>query len=267
MTMMSTFSSFTYTGSLYLQKNILTSAARMPGRFWTMSRMFRSETYWTSGSLDSNVTRGGFSFLASTRNISEFSTNSMAFRMTLMAASTTAELACDRRAVTRSVMDSASLLLEGSYVASASRMKTWPHSLHSLSAANSLGMVALLSRSMRSLPSVSEISASPATAFATTMGFGSDSMSFKISMKPWSSTNSGLMSYTLGMQIAEVLRTYGSGSWQHFRSGSSKYSVTWSSLMQPIVRTARERISGFESEASLRKVLMARMANSGCALA
>mmetsp|Transcript_76810 Transcript_76810/g.212226 ORF Transcript_76810/g.212226 Transcript_76810/m.212226 type:complete len:275 (-) Transcript_76810:546-1370(-) len=226
MTIMSTFSSFTYTGSLYLQKNIFTSAARMPGRFCTISRMFRKETYWVSGSLESNVTKGGFSFLASMRNTSVLSTYSIAFRMTLIAASTTAGFTCERRAVTRSVMDSASPLLEGTYVESASRMKTWPHSLHSFSAASSFGIVALLSRSSKSRPHVSAISARPATAFATTIGFGSDNMSFKISMNPWSSTSSGLMSYTLGMHMAEVFRTYGSGSWQHLRSGSKRYSVT-----------------------------------------
>mmetsp|Transcript_67868 Transcript_67868/g.196515 ORF Transcript_67868/g.196515 Transcript_67868/m.196515 type:complete len:250 (-) Transcript_67868:538-1287(-) len=194
MTMMSTFSNFTYTGSLYLQKNILTSAARIPGRFWTISRMFRKDTYWTSGSLERSVTRGGLSFLASTRKVSELSMLSMHMSTTLIAAKTTAGFAWDSRAVTRSVMDSASPLPEGLYVASASKMNTWPHSLHSFSAARSLGMVALFSRSRRSFLNVSEISAKPATALATTIGFGSDSMSFKISMKPWSSTSSGLIS-------------------------------------------------------------------------
>mmetsp|Transcript_55094 Transcript_55094/g.155004 ORF Transcript_55094/g.155004 Transcript_55094/m.155004 type:complete len:240 (-) Transcript_55094:575-1294(-) len=184
MTMMSTFSSFTYTGSLYLQKNIFTSDARMPGRFCTIRRMFRRDTYWTSGSLERSVTSGGLSFFASMRSTSELSTRSIVFMMTLIAASTTAGLAWESRAVTRSEIDSASPLLEGMYVESASRMKTWPHSLHSFSAASSFGIVALLSRSSKSLPHVSEISARPATAFATTIGFGSDNMSFRISMKP-----------------------------------------------------------------------------------
>jgi len=85
----------------------------MPGRFCTMSRMFRRDTYWTSGSLESRVTSGGFSFLASIRSTSVLSTYSMLFRMTLIAASTTAGFACESRAVTRSVMDSASPLLAG----------------------------------------------------------------------------------------------------------------------------------------------------------
>mmetsp|Transcript_23534 Transcript_23534/g.62066 ORF Transcript_23534/g.62066 Transcript_23534/m.62066 type:complete len:225 (+) Transcript_23534:3-677(+) len=224
--MMSTFSNLTYTGSLYLQKNILTSEARMPGRFWMMRRMFLRTTYWTSDSLESRVTSGGFNFLAKVRSVSVLSTYSMHARTTLMAASTTAGLACDNRAVTRSVMDSASLELEGTYTERASKMKTWPHSLHSLRAAKSLGIVALFSKSSKSFPSVSAISDKPATALATTMGLGSDNMSFKMSMNPWSSTSSGLISYTLGMQIAAVLRTYGSGSWQHFRRGSKRYSTT-----------------------------------------
>mmetsp|Transcript_43958 Transcript_43958/g.127117 ORF Transcript_43958/g.127117 Transcript_43958/m.127117 type:complete len:208 (-) Transcript_43958:565-1188(-) len=207
MTMMSTFSSLRYTGSLYLQKNIFTSLARIPDRFCTMSRMFRSETYCVSGSLERSVTRGGFSFFANIRLTSELSTNSMHLMITLIAARTTAGFTCESRAVTRSVMDSASPLLAGVYVESASRMKTWPHSLHSFSAARSFVIVALLSRSSRSFPQVSAISARPATAFATTIGLPSPSMSFKISMKPWSSTSSGLMSYTFGMQMAEVLRT------------------------------------------------------------
>mmetsp|Transcript_55799 Transcript_55799/g.158447 ORF Transcript_55799/g.158447 Transcript_55799/m.158447 type:complete len:250 (-) Transcript_55799:645-1394(-) len=194
MTMMSTFSSFTYTGSLYLQKNIFTSEARMPGRFCTMSRMFLRDTYWTSGSLERSVTSGGFSFLASIRRTSVLSTYSMLLMMTLMAASTTAGFAWDSRAVTRSVIPSASPLLVGAYVDRESKMKTWPHSLHSFRAASSFGMVALLSRSIRSRAHVSEISARPATALATTIGFGSDSMSFRISMNPWSSTSSGFMS-------------------------------------------------------------------------
>mmetsp|Transcript_16543 Transcript_16543/g.44783 ORF Transcript_16543/g.44783 Transcript_16543/m.44783 type:complete len:250 (+) Transcript_16543:1663-2412(+) len=193
-TMMSTFSSFTYTGSLYLQKNIFTSFARIPGRFCTISLMFRSATNCTSGSSESSVTNGGFNFLHKARTVSLLSMHSMHFMTTLMAARTTAGLAWESRAVMRSVSTSASLLSVGVYAANASRINTWPHSLHSFSAASSFGMVGLWSRSSSSRPEDSLISARPATAFATTMGFGSDTISFRISTKPWSPTSSGLIS-------------------------------------------------------------------------
>lgn len=58
------------------------------------------------------------------------------------------------------------------------------------------------------------------------------------------------MSYNLATQTAAVLRTYGSSSFKHLRSGSHKYSVILSTRMQPIVRTANARISGLESSQS-----------------
>ena len=55
-TMISSFSTLTYGGSLYLQKNTLISLARMSGRFWRSKLIFRSATHWTSGADDINVT-------------------------------------------------------------------------------------------------------------------------------------------------------------------------------------------------------------------
>jgi hypothetical protein len=43
-------------GSLYLQKNTLTSFLRTAGRLWMMSKMLRSATYCTSGPDDNRVT-------------------------------------------------------------------------------------------------------------------------------------------------------------------------------------------------------------------
>ena len=56
--MISSFASFTYIGSLYLQKNTLTSFFSTEGLRWMMRRIFRNATYWTSGPDESNVTVG-----------------------------------------------------------------------------------------------------------------------------------------------------------------------------------------------------------------
>jgi hypothetical protein len=56
--MISSFAIFTYTGSLYLQKNALTSFFSTAGRRWMISRMFRSATYCTSGPDESSATGG-----------------------------------------------------------------------------------------------------------------------------------------------------------------------------------------------------------------
>ncbi len=69
---MSSFSSFTYKGSLYLQKKIFTSVLSKFGRFWRMRLMFLSTTYWISGSLWSSVTSGGESFFVRRLKISVF---------------------------------------------------------------------------------------------------------------------------------------------------------------------------------------------------
>lgn len=58
------------------------------------------------------------------------------------------------------------------------------------------------------------------------------------------------MSYNFATQTAAVLRTYGSSSFRHLRNGSHRYSVILSTRMQPMVRTAKARINGFESSQS-----------------
>ena len=54
--MISSFSSLTYGGSLYLQKKTRMSCDRIVGYLRRISSMLRSATYWTSGSDDSSVT-------------------------------------------------------------------------------------------------------------------------------------------------------------------------------------------------------------------
>ena len=80
-----------------------------------------------------------------------------------MALMTTALLACCRRGDTRSMMPSASRGSAGVYLASESRMKTWPHSVHSLMAASSFWRTEAVIF-MTSRPDVSEISERAATA-------------------------------------------------------------------------------------------------------
>mmetsp|Transcript_72526 Transcript_72526/g.161159 ORF Transcript_72526/g.161159 Transcript_72526/m.161159 type:complete len:257 (+) Transcript_72526:2049-2819(+) len=251
-------------GSLYLQKKTLISCARMLGRFCTIRLMLRSATYWISGSEERRVTRGGAIFLYRALSASWDVIRSMYLIMTLTADSTTAEFACWRRGVTRSIIDSASRLSFGMYSASESRMKTWPHSVHSFSAANIFCSVAVLIwNTCCPISDVSAISARDATAFDTTIGLESPSKSYTMSRNPWSSTSSPLMSYNFATHTAAVLRTYGSSSFRHFRRGSHKYSTILSTRMQPIVRTASARMSGLGSCVSLTNVFTARIARSG----
>ena len=112
----------------------------------------------------------------------------------------------------------------------------------------------------------------------------------RVSRKPLSSTSSALMSCSLATQTAAVLRTYGSSScrrgrlrlfwhmllqkhlsvssrsgkrmqfqcqttFRHLCKGSQRYSVILSTLMQPIVRTAKALIKGFGSCVSYSKRL------------
>ena len=72
-------------------------------------------------------------------------------------------------------------------------MKTWPHSVHSLSAASSFITVWLVS-SNTGLPDMEWISLRAATELATTMGLASEIMSLRLSKNPLSSTSSGEMS-------------------------------------------------------------------------
>lgn len=80
------------------------------------------------------------------------------------------------------------------------------YSVHSLRAAKSLKRVwFVISNTFLLLPSW--ISASAATALATTIGLLSEIISLRESRNPLSSTNSELMSCNLATQIAAVLRT------------------------------------------------------------
>jgi len=87
-----------------------------------------------------------------------------------------------------------------------------------------------------------------------TIGLESDRRSRRLSRKPWSSTSCALMSCSFATQTAAVLRTYGSSSFRHLRSGSHRYSVILSTRIQPIVRTANARISGLLSSQSWTKI-------------
>jgi hypothetical protein len=190
-------------------------------------------------------------------------------KMTLIADKTTAEFACCSRGMTRSIIRSASFASSGTYFASASRMDTWPHSVHSFKAAKSFCNFAedIPMTSSVELFSSSAISLRAATAFATTVGFASATKSRNKSRKPRSFTKSGEMSCNFATQTAAVFRTYGSSSLRARSNGSHKYSVIRSTRMQPIVRIARARTSGFGSAASLTNVLTANKAKSGCVLA
>lgn len=76
-----------------------------PDLFWTMRLIFLRATYWTSGSPESRVTSGGDSFFSSVLQQSDsLGRSSRNFISTLTADSTTAELAWERRGVTRSQM-------------------------------------------------------------------------------------------------------------------------------------------------------------------
>lgn len=101
-----------------------TSLARMPGYFCTMRLMFRNATYCISASAPRSVTNGAANFFGRPARSGPSPTADMFFRMTLIAASTTAELACWRRGNMRSMMLSASLESTARYCARESRMKT-----------------------------------------------------------------------------------------------------------------------------------------------
>ena len=58
-----------------------------------------------------------------------------------------------------------------------------------------------------------------------TIGLESLKRSLSESKNPCSSTSCELMSCSLATETAAVLRTYGSSSFKHLRSGSHKYSV------------------------------------------
>mmetsp|Transcript_24987 Transcript_24987/g.77151 ORF Transcript_24987/g.77151 Transcript_24987/m.77151 type:complete len:259 (+) Transcript_24987:3237-4013(+) len=257
-------------GSLYLQKKTLTSPSRMRGSDCTMRLMFRNATYVISSKSEfSNVTNGGASFFRKFATASSSRpTNVFAyFRITFTADMTTAELACCKRGLTRSMIEVASLASRGEYFARASKIDTWPHSVHSFRAANNFCSADGDNSSTASSPDVSAISFSAATAFATTVGFGSATMSRNVSTKPRSTTSSGCMSYSFATHIAAVFRTYGSSSFKAPISGSHRYSVILSTRMQPIVRIAKALTSGFGSTASFTKVLTLNKTRSACVLA
>ena len=65
LTMMSSFSTLTYGGSLYLQKNTRISLDNVSGRFCSRRLIFRSATHWTSGADEMSVT--GISFVCRCR--------------------------------------------------------------------------------------------------------------------------------------------------------------------------------------------------------
>ena len=136
---------------------------------------------------------GGASFLQMLPTVSADWMGSRYMRMILTAESTTAGFWWLRRGLTRSMMFSASRGSDGTYLASESRMKTWPHSVHSFSAASSFCSTAEVT-SNTSLPDASWISFSAATALATTVGFASESRSRTWSMKPCCFTMVGEMS-------------------------------------------------------------------------
>mmetsp|Transcript_34050 Transcript_34050/g.109304 ORF Transcript_34050/g.109304 Transcript_34050/m.109304 type:complete len:204 (-) Transcript_34050:513-1124(-) len=202
-------------GSLYLQKNTLTSPSKILGSDWTTRLMLRKATYVISSRSEFNkVTNGGASFFrkfamaSSSSSSSGFSEatledddpeddparNLTYFKITFTADMTTAEFACWSRGETRSMMDVASLASTGEYLARASKIETCPHSVHSLRAASNFWRAELDSSMTASSPEVSAISFRAATALATTVGFGSATRSRSVSTKPLSTTRSGWMS-------------------------------------------------------------------------
>ena len=60
LTMISSFSTLTYGGSLYLQKNTRISFDKVSGRFCRSKLMFRRATHWTSGADEIRVTTVSF---------------------------------------------------------------------------------------------------------------------------------------------------------------------------------------------------------------
>lgn len=250
-------------GSLYLQKNTLILCASRLGRVCTTRLMFLSATYCTSGWLAwASEMSGGASFLQMLLMVSALLMGSMYMRMIFTADRTTAGFWWLRRGDTRSMMFSASLGSPGTYLDRLSRMNTWPHSVHSFSAASSFCSTAEVT-SNTSLPLDSWISFSAATALATTVGLASESRSRTPSMKPCCFTMEGEMSYSLATHRAAVLRTYGSSSPSAFFSGGARYSVILSTRMQPIVRMARARMSGLGCSLSFTNALTAMMVRSG----
>ena len=128
--------------------------------------------------------------------------------ISLIAESTTAQLACCKRGVARSIILSAWLSFWGEWDDIESRIKTCPHSVHSFRAASSLWTV--LDSRVKFLAVLKEVlwtSARAATAFATTMGLLSARSSWSWRRNPLSWTSSGLISNSFATHIAAVFLT------------------------------------------------------------
>lgn len=153
--MISTFSTLTYNGSLYLQKKTRISLESNSGRFCSNKLIFRRETHWTSGGEDSSVTSGGAILRTSClmrssrltclmwimitwdRRVNNVVGNIQS-KATLTAASTTLPFTCWNWGTTRSHICSLSFSSCVSNRARAFKIATLPHSEHSLSAIKSL---------------------------------------------------------------------------------------------------------------------------------
>ena len=92
LTKISIFSSFTYTGSLNLQKNTLTLFSNIVAYFCNIKFIFLNATNYISASLDNNVTKGALSFFTTPFNKSAFVMLSMNLSITLTAERMTAGL-------------------------------------------------------------------------------------------------------------------------------------------------------------------------------
>ena len=110
----------------------------MVGCFYKMKLMFLSATYCSSASQASNEINGAANFLTMAARVASALIKSMFLMSTLTADKSTAGLLCDNLGRIRSAICSASSESFASCVDMASRMKIYPHSLDSLTAAKSL---------------------------------------------------------------------------------------------------------------------------------
>mmetsp|Transcript_2984 Transcript_2984/g.5869 ORF Transcript_2984/g.5869 Transcript_2984/m.5869 type:complete len:221 (+) Transcript_2984:1822-2484(+) len=220
--MTSSFSSLTYKGSLYLQKKCRMCLSSRCFSFCTMREMLRSATYCSSGLSPERMVIRGFGIFSRKTYVRMllFSTTSRYLMMTFTADIATAELAWMSRGTTRSITVSACLAV-GLYLARQSRIEICPHSVHSFMAESNLfSMSGVILKTSFEVDSA--ISASAATALATTIALWSEISDLRVFRNPCSSTESGDISNSFATHTAAVFLTYGSGSLSPFASGVQK---------------------------------------------
>lgn len=147
--------------------------SKIVGCFYRIKLMFLRATYWSSGSQAKREINGAASFLIIPYFVVSSLIKSMFLIKTFTADNKTAGLLCESLGRILSAIYSASSESLASWVEIASRIKIWPHSLASLTAARILFKFPFLPNLRWFLLDEFEISKSDAHALATTIALPS----------------------------------------------------------------------------------------------